>query len=364
MKLPKFEVEQWMTDHEGDAVFNLTDTCVSPFSLDELLAMDQDHLFSGLTLDYGAITGDIRLRRELLKLYKSGSEDSITTAQGCLQGAELVMETLLNAGDRVIAYVPGYQAFTAYPRSLGCTVTALELYEEDGWQPRLDELEQAMEQPVKLVIVNNPANPTGVIFRKEYRDRLIELCKAQGTWILSDEIYRDPRCPSLSDLYDQAVSVSSLSKMYSLAGLRLGWIKGPEDLIHTINERRDYSIISTGPLVDTLGLVAMKKREAILARSRSIIEADQRAVREFLRENPEFSVVLPEYGTVCFLRYEGDIPSRQLADHALKNFGVFFVPGCCFDCENHLRLGLTCSPETMAKGLRLLAEARRDLCGR
>ena len=361
MKLPKFEVEQWMTDYEGKAVYNLTDTCVSPLTLEELLAMDTHHLFRNVTLDYGAITGDPMLKQALLTLYESGSEANITTAQGCLQASEMVMNTVLSPGDTVISYVPGYQAFLDYPRSIGCKVIPLRLYEEDGWQPRIEELEEAMKEPVKMIIVNNPSNPTGTVFREAYLSRLIDLSERNHSLILSDEIYRDPSLASLSDLTKNAAAVSSLSKMYSLAGLRLGWLKGQADLVAKINERRDYSIISTGPLTDTLGRIALENKDRILLRSRTVIAACKEAVREFLETDPRFRIILPEYGTVSFLRYEGAVPSEALALHALNRYGVFFVPGSCFDCENHLRLGLTCREETMRTGLRKLAHALDDL---
>ncbi|MBQ8067748.1 MAG: aminotransferase class I/II-fold pyridoxal phosphate-dependent enzyme [Solobacterium sp.] len=355
MKLPKFEVEQWMTDYENDAVCNLTDTCIPALTVKELLAMDEAGDFQNVRLDYGAITGDLRVKEEILKLYQSGDSDSITTSQGCLQGNEMVMETLLEPGDHVITFKPGYQAFSDYPRALGGTVTELPLYEDDNWQPSVSDLEEAMKQKTKLIILNDPNNPTGIRFNDAFITRMIELAKEQGTWILSDEVYRDPACPSVSDLYDRGISTGSLSKMYSLAGLRFGWIKGPHDLIQKINERRDYSIISTGPLADTLAYIALKNKERLLERAENVIQANREIIQDWLKNEPACSVVLPEFCTVSFLKYEGDIPSKQLALDLLKKHGVFFVPGACFFHENHLRLSLTADPEVMKQGLSLLS---------
>jgi aspartate/methionine/tyrosine aminotransferase len=355
MKLPKFEVEQWMTDYENDAVFNLTDTCIPALTVKELLAMDEAGDFQNVRLDYGAITGDLMVKEEILKLYQSGDADSITTSQGCLQGNEMVMETLLEVGDHVITFRPGYQAFSDYPRALGCTVTELPLYEDDNWQPSVSDLEEAMKQKTKLIILNDPNNPTGIRFNDAFISRMIELAKTQGTWILSDEVYRDPACPSVSDLYEQGISTGSLSKMYSLAGLRFGWIKGPHDLIQKINERRDYSIISTGPLADTLAYIALKNKDRLLERAGNVIQANRKIIQDWLKNEPACSVVLPEFCTVSFLKYEGDIPSKQLALDLLKKHGVFFVPCACFFHENHLRLSLTADPEVMKQGLSLLS---------
>ncbi len=357
MKLPDFKTEQWMNVHEGNAVYNLTDSCVVPLTFQELLAMDHDHDLDDVKMDYGTITGDFRLKNEILKMYRTGTADHITLGQGCLQCSEMVMYTLLSPGDTVITYTPSYQQFTDIPSSLGCSVIQLKLYEEDGWQPRLCELEEAMKNHVRMVIINQPNNPTGSVFGREYLDRLISLCREQGTWILSDEVYRGlyEEEVSVSDLYEKCVCTSGLSKLYSLAGLRMGWIKGPLEVIEAVNIRRDYSIISTGALTDTLALVALKNRDALIRRSLDIIDGCRDEVREWLKKEKRVSLVMPEYGTVSFLKYDSRIDSSELAEGIQRKYGVFFVPGSCFDCEKHLRLTLTCRAETMREGLRLLS---------
>lgn len=76
MRLPDFKVEQWMNDYENDAIYNMTDTCVKSLTLQELLDLE-DFDFSNLILDYGQVTGDIELKKEILSLYKHGIIDNI-----------------------------------------------------------------------------------------------------------------------------------------------------------------------------------------------------------------------------------------------------------------------------------------------
>lgn len=357
MRLPDFKVEQWMNVYENDAVYNLTDTCVSSLTFRELAALDPGQSFMNVKMDYGTITGDTELKKQILSLYETGTTDGITVMQGCLQANESVIYTLLSPGDTVIVYEPGYQQFADLPASIGCKIISLRLYEENGWQPDLNELKEAFAADVKMIIVNQPANPTGVLFTEEYRNTLIALAREKGAYILSDEVYRGlGNEPSFSDLYEKGISTSSLSKIYSLAGLRLGWIKGPEDVIALINVRRDYSIISTGPLIDSLACTALKNKERILARSRKIIDANKKTAQEFLQAHPQFHMVMPQAGTVGFLGYDAPIDDTMLAKQLLKEEGVFFVPGSCFGAKKHLRLGLTCDQETMKTGLEKLAE--------
>jgi aspartate/methionine/tyrosine aminotransferase len=357
MRLPDFKVEQWMNDYENEAVYNLTDTCVSPLTFQQLVSFDDGQSFMNLKLDYGEITGAAVLKKQILSLYETGTEENITVMQGCLQANESVIYTLLSPGDTVIAYEPGYQQFTDLPLSIGCKVITLKLYEENGWQPDIAELEEAMKQDVKMIIVNQPSNPTGVLFSEEYMEKLLQLADEKNAYILSDEVYRGLYDePSVSDLYRRGISTSSLSKVYSLAGLRLGWIKGPKEVIDLINVRRDYSIISTGPLADHLAALALSHKEAILKRSREIVSENQKIVEEFVNSHPIFHIVMPQAGTVGFLGYEAEINDTMLAQQILKEEGVFFVPGSCFGCEKHLRIGFTCDPETMKTGLAKLLE--------
>ena len=350
MRLPDFKVEQWMNDYENDAIYNMTDTCVKALTLQELLDCE-DFDFNELTLDYGQITGDVELKKEILSLYASGTIDNITTAQGCLQANELVMNTLLEKGDEVIAIVPGYQQFVDIPKSIGCKVRLIELDEYD-WQGDVKKFRKMLNASTKMIILNNPSNPTGTEYSYEFLNELIEVCKPYGTYILCDEVYRGLNQEvSISDIYENGISTSSLSKVFSLAGLRFCWIKANEYVIHQINIRRDYSMISTGPLVDKLGWIALKYKDEFILRAKNIISTNKNIVREWLKENPRFECVLPSGGTVCFLKYYFDLKSETFAKLLLAEKGVFFVPGSCFDKEYYFRLGLAQDSKLFKSGL-------------
>ena len=339
MRLPDFKVEQWMNDYEYDAIYNLTDTCVKALTLQELLDLESLD-FKGLTLDYGQITGDIDLKKAILSLYKSGTIDNVTTAQGCLQANELVMNTLLEEEDEVITVSPGYQQFVDIPKSIGCKVHVIGLRERD-WQVDVDAFKMKIDSKTKMIILNNPSNPTGTEYSKQFLTSLVDLCRPYGIYILCDEVYRGLHDEiSISDIYENGISTSILSKVFSLAGLRLGWINASKEVIHQINVRRDYSMISTGPLVDKLGLIALKHKDVLMNRAKNIILKNKESVKEWLKLNPNFECILPDGGTVCFLKYHFNLKSESFAKLLLVEKGIFFVPGSCFDKEYYFRLGL------------------------
>ena len=152
-------------------------------------------------------------------------------------------------------------------------------------------------------------------------------------------------------MYELGIATASLSKVYSFAGLRLGWIKGPKQLIDEINFRRDYTIISTGPWNDYLATVVLQHKDLILDRSRHIILENKKILKEWLEKEDLVECVIPEDGTVCFLHYLFDMPSKELCEKLQNDTGVFFVPGMAFNKEYHLRFGFTSDSKVIKEGL-------------
>lgn len=350
MKINEFEVETWMTDHETSCKYNLTETCVSSLTLNDLQQWTNEDIASQImhmTMDYGPIVGSSRLKKAILSLYQTGQEDNITITHGAINGNELVMMSLLEAGDHVISLYPSYQQLYDFPKSLGCDVTLIHLLEEKNWQPCLEDFQKAIKPQTKLICLNLPNNPTGTTVSLTLMKQIIDLARENDCYILCDEIYRGVHTktyqlsPSWSDYYDKAIITQSLSKVFSFAGLRLGWIKGPKDIIDLINYRRDYHVISSGPLDDYLGCLILENKEHIMKRSLMICQQSKEYLRKWLLGEPHISCVIPDEGTVCFLKYDIDMPSQEFCEKLQDETGIFFVPGSAFGIENHLRFGFT-----------------------
>lgn len=362
MKLKCFLVEQWMTDHENDCRYNLTDTCVEPLSISQLEQLTDCSLMdtiASMPLDYGPIVGSDDLRQSILSLYTTGDIDNIAITQGTNNANELVMMTLLEAGDHIISMTPTYQQFYELPAMLGCSYDLVSLDEENGWKADVESFIALINNQTKMIILNSPNNPTGTSFDDEWLKTLIDACRERQIYILIDEIYRglaDKTPSSIADLYEYGIATASLSKLYSVAGLRIGWIKASHQVIDNINQMRNYTIISTGLLSDFLGTHVLKNKELILARSRAIVNQNKDNLKAYLTHEKRLSCVIPEDGTVGFLHYHFDMDSTTLAETLQKETGIFFVPGSCFDKEYHLRIGFTRDPEMTLAGLKRLSQ--------
>ncbi|HBA97658.1 MAG TPA: aminotransferase, partial [Lachnospiraceae bacterium] len=106
---------------------------------------------------------------------------------------------------------------------------------------------------------------------------IIDIAKSTGAYVLCDEVYRhlaqeDGWCESVADLYEKGISVSSMSKVFSMAGVRLGWIATHDmDVVKSCLSHRDYNLISCGMFDEALSAVALKHSDAILERNRKIV---------------------------------------------------------------------------------------------
>lgn len=363
MKIDFFDVEAWMTEHEVDYRYNLAETCVASMSINDLLEFvdDKENIINNLLatkLDYGPIVGSERLRRGIAKLYQTGDLNNITISHGCINANELVLISLLEKGDHLITITPTYQQMYSFPESLGVETSLIELKEENNWLPKLEDFEKEIKENTKMICLVNPNNPTSTKFSKEFLVKLVEIAKKHNLYILCDEVYQGLGVDevAISDLYDLGISTSSLSKVTSFAGLRVGWIKTNHEIIKTINDRRDYHIISTGYLNDYLASVVIENYDKIIKRSKKIINTNRQILIEWLKEEPLVECVVPEVGTIAFLKYNLPIKSKELCIKLQKDTGVFFVPGACFNQEYHLRFGFANKSEDIKAGLELFSK--------
>lgn len=367
MRIRPFGVEQWMNEYELRCRYNLAETCVESLTVAQLLELTGhrgtllDELLP-LKLTYGAIEGSDRLRTAIAALYDHQGVENVLVAHGAIGANHLVHHTLVEPGDRVVSVLPTYQQHYSIPESLGADVRILRLREDDGWLPDLDELAAHVDGGAKLVVVNNPNNPTGSLMDRAFLEQVVAVCRRAGAWLLCDEVYRgtdqdDPGTTvSVADLYDRGISTGSMSKAFSLAGLRLGWAVGPPEVVRALTVHRDYTTISVGMVDDLLASIALEHADVVLARSRSLTRSNLATLTTWVDGEPLVSWVRPRSGTTALLRYDLPVPSRDLCVRLVEETGVMLTPGSAMDTEGHLRVGYTNHPDVLAKGLPLLGE--------
>jgi len=363
MKIKTFKVEQWMNEYENDAVYNLAETCVDSLTLRELLTLageEPEKYMASLVntrMSYSHIHGSPELLEGMSSLYRNIKPSQVVPTHGAIGANYSAIITILEPGDSMVSVMPTYQQHYSIPESIGADVKILQLTKENNFLPDLDELRKLVNKNTKMITVNNPNNPTGSWIPEETMKEIVEIARSVDAYVLCDEVYRGisedgSYMTSIVDIYEKGISVCSMSKIFSLAGLRMGWIATPdEELLKALRERRDYDTISCGVLDDIFASLALKNKDKIFARNRDIMLKNRQILDEWVQSEKHVSYVKPVAGTTALIFYDLDIPSRELCTDLLKKTGVFFTPGECFEQESSVRIGYAYDSKTLKEGL-------------
>lgn len=362
MKIQPFAVEQWMNEFENHCDFNLAETCVESLTVEAMLdlagvgraALDD---ILGMKLTYGAIRGSDRLRSAIAALYDDVAVENVLVTHGAIGANKLVHETVVEPGHRVISVQPTYQQHYSIPASYGADIQVLSLREENGYQPDLEELRLLATPNTSLIAINNPNNPTGALMNAAALGAIGDIAASCDAYVLCDEVYRGTdqhgtgSTASMVDTYTKGISTGSMSKAFSLAGLRLGWIAGPVDLLHAAEIHRDYSTISIGMINDFLAAIALENADKVLDRSQAITRTNLAILGDWVEGEPRISWVEPQSGTTALLRYDLEIFSRDFCKQLLDETGVLFMPGSALECEGTVRIGYANNQQVLRDGL-------------
>ena len=375
MDITPFAVEIWMNEWETKCEMNLAETCVQSLTIDELLTLSGQNAndlssLLGMKMTYGDIRGSERLLNAIAALYEKQTSDNVIVAHGTIGANMLVHKALVSAGDRVVAIVPTYQQHYSIPTSIGADVQPLQLKWENRFLPDLDELRDLVTPGTRMIAMNNPNNPTGALIDRDMLEEIADIARSAGAYILCDEVYRgiDQEGPgataSIADIYEKGVSTASMSKAFSLAGLRLGWVAGPKDVIEAVSVHRDYDTISVGKIDDHFATMALEHRDRVLERSRAITRGNLALVEVWVEAEPKLTWVKPKSGTTTLVKFDLPMTSRDLCVGLLKDTGVMLTPGEAFGMEGYFRIGFANKSADIKDGLARVSEWLAARCDR
>lgn len=360
-----FQVEQFVSETEQDALYNLAESGVHPLTLGEfmdLAGLDIEEL-RATSLNYPEVNGTLALREKIANLYPEASADNVLVTVGASEANHLVAATLLEPGDRVIAQRPTYQQLPGNVLNSGAQVEMVRLVEEQAWALDLDELDQKATHKTKLIHVVNPNNPTGRILDGRECAAIVDAAERSGAWIVADEVYagtereKNEPTPSFWGTHDRAIVINSMSKAYGMPGLRLGWVVASAELITDLWRRHEYATISATMLGNALAESALDPlvRPRLIERARRLIRTGFDRLTEGLSlHQGVFSVVPPQASAMSFVKYDLPIDSTSFATRLLREKGTLVVPGACFGLEHHFRISSALPDNYLHDGLACL----------
>jgi aspartate/methionine/tyrosine aminotransferase len=367
MRIADFALERYFARWEFAVQHVLCASDVEGWSMAELLELADEEtaaMWAGLKLGYTESTGHPLLRGEIASLYDNLEADDVLVFAGAEEAIFCLLSTSLQEGNHAIVTWPGYQSLYEVARASGAQVSLHALREEDGWSLDVDRLIRSFRPETRMVVVNVPHNPTGMLPSVEDWRRLGAACADAGIRLVADEVYRflehdgAPTLPAGADLDPRFVSIGVMSKSFSMAGLRIGWLASRDRAVLDRCARlKDYTTICSSAPSEVLALIALRARDAVLNRARGIVAANLAVLDAFFAERTDtFSWVRPRGGSTGFPRLVADGPAGSSADRfsagLVEATGVLLLPSTAFGSgDSHFRIGLgrTDLPEAIEK---------------
>jgi aspartate/methionine/tyrosine aminotransferase len=322
---------------------------------------------------YVASLGILPLREAIAEHYAETygvdvSPDRILVTPGTSPAMLLLFGHLLEAGDEVVLSDPYYACYPNFIRYAEGVPVGVDVTEEDGFQYRPEAVAERLTARTRAIIVNSPANPTGMVLADDRMAAIADLTRRHDVVVVSDEIYhglsyagRD-RC--ILEFTDRAFVLNGFSKAFAMTGWRLGYVIAPTDHIRSLQKIFGNFFISTNEFVQWAGVAALREAGEDARRFRRIFDERRRTMIAGLRA-AGLGVGCEPTGAFYVLanarRYAGD--STRFAFELLEQAHVAVTPGAAFgaNAEGYLRFSYAASLERIQEGLRRLS---RFLSGR
>ncbi len=297
---------------------------------------------------------------------------NIVMSVGAAGGLNVILKTLINPGDEVIAFAPYFGEYRSYTNNYDGVLVEVSPNTVD-FQPKLDEFEKKITPRTKAVIVNTPNNPTGVVYSEETIKKLASIMESKqreyGTdiYLISDEPYREliydgAEVPYLTKYYDNTIVGYSYSKSLSLPGERIGYLVIPDEV-------KDSEDVQAAANVATriLGFVnAPTLQQKVVARcinektDITFYDRNRETLYNGLRECG-FECIKPEGAFYLFVK--SPVADEKEFCAAAKKYNLLLVPGSSFACPGYVRLAYCVAYETIVNSLPKFKELAQEYFG-
>ena len=282
---------------------------------------------------------------------------------GCSFANHLAMAALLSPGDEVLVEDPTYELLTSTLGYLQADLRRFDRRPQDGWRLDPDAVAAALTPRTRLVVLTNLHNPSSALADDAEIAAVAAAAAKVGAKVLIDEVYlelmfRDGVARTSFAPDGDIVVTSSLTKAYGVSGLRCGWILAPAALAERMRRLNDlFGVLPPHP-AECMGVVALRRLEALRMRAKAMIDQNKAAYREILGNHQALDQVVFDHGTTVFPRLKsGDADS--LFDLLGSRFETSIVPGRFFGRPNHIRIGLGGDLAMTRSGLERLDAALR-----
>jgi aspartate/methionine/tyrosine aminotransferase len=334
----QFCLERWQSLRDFRAHYNLSESGIEPLRISELGGIED----AGMS--YGHTKGVQELRGLIASQYEACDSENVLVTNGGSEANYVATVSTIQSGDEVVVEMPNYMQIVGLLKGIGAKIKYFWL-KGDEFRFDADEFSRLVTTNTKAVFLTNPNNPSGTVIQEEELKVIAKSAREADAYVISDEVYRGLEhqgdiTPSMLDLYEKSLVTSSLSKVYGLPGLRIGWVAGPRDDIERAWEVKDYTSISPAIPSQKLAVKALERQSKFIERARTIINTNMGLARTKLEQSGAFVWRTPAAAPFILVRTSFTSDTLGYCEYLFEKGGVLINPGECFEMPGYVRIGL------------------------
>jgi aspartate aminotransferase len=324
---------------------------------------------------YTAANGLVELRSAIARTYQSlyglrCTPDQILVSCGAKHSIHNALTALCGPGDEVIIPTPYWVSYSDLVSMTGARYVLVQTTREAGFKMSPGQLRAAITPRSRLVMINSPSNPTGVVYSRAELEALADVALEAGISVLSDEIYErlvygDTKCSCFATLRpglaERTITISGVSKSYAMTGWRIGWAIGPAPVIKAMGNIQSQETSSPCSISQYAAIAALEGDQECVEKMRREFEARRELVCRRLAAILGIQCPVPGGAFYAFFdvsaHFGRSLSGKRVSDSVsfcqavLELAHVNFVPGSAFGAEGYVRLSFAASREQLSEGL-------------
>ncbi|MDE1920107.1 MAG: pyridoxal phosphate-dependent aminotransferase [Candidatus Omnitrophica bacterium] len=319
---------------------------------------------------YTPSIGTLELREAIAAKFQKDNAlvykpNQIVVSCGAKHALFNIVQVLVDDGDEVVFQSPYWVSYPEMVKAAGGKSVVIATGAATGFKITPDLLKKHLSPRTKLLIINSPSNPTGVMYTKEELASLAEICVAHKIYVISDEIYEKliydttvfTSIASLGkDIYDLTITVNGVSKAYAMTGWRIGYAAGPQEIMEYIKKYQDHSTSNPASISQAAAVEALKATSESIDQMRQTFKKRRDLMLQCLDKIPLLSYIRPQGAFYVFCDFSKVGDATQVSKRILDEALVAGIPGDGFGAPEYIRFSFATSEARIQEGIGRVAK--------
>jgi arginine:pyruvate transaminase len=333
-------------------------------------------MYAGRT-KYSNGRGEPAVVAALVEKYRKRRPDVTESNILCFPGTQTALFAVLlglaEAGDEVLVGDPLYATYEGVVASSGATIRTVPLRPENRFHMQAEDLEAAITPESRVLLLNNPHNPSGAVLTRDEVIAIAEVCRRHDLWIMCDEVYEELTFGAeffspfdFPEFAERTIVVSSISKSHAAPGFRSGWAAGPAEFCDRLLPVSETMLFGVQPFIADMTAMAVSQTFDTAPRMRESYSRRASLVAETLAGSNVIKPLMPEGGMFILLDVGGTgLEGEDFARKLLREKHVAVMPGSSFgeEAKNFIRLSLTVPDDVLREAVGRMADLGQELTG-